>query len=216
VSGDAPRPGLLRRALAFEAGIWRSLHRWVRRRPDVDDAEPHPYAGSLTPVLWGFIGVAAVEIPALHLLLPWPAVRPVALVLGGWGLVWMVGMLAALKVPPHTVGRPGLRIRHGFAVDLTVPWEAVAAVRYRTRSVEGMRTVQVAGTGAGRALSVVVGSQTNVDVVLRRPLRFAVPRAADEPVTEVRLFADDARALVARLRAGPERSRPTDARDEAR
>jgi hypothetical protein len=39
--------------------------------------------------------------------------------------------------------------------------------------------------------------QTNVDVALRRPTAVAV-RGGTEEIAELRLFADDARALVAR------------------
>ena len=44
--------GLLRHAVAFERGIWRSLGRWVRRRPDVPaGAEAFPYVSAAAPVL---------------------------------------------------------------------------------------------------------------------------------------------------------------------
>jgi hypothetical protein len=204
------------RLLAHERDVWRSLYRWIARRPPVSDGEPFPYAGAMTPVLWAFIGVSAIEVPAVHLLLPWDAVRRVALVAGVYCLVWMVGMLAALRVHPHVVDRAGLRVRNGLSLDVRVPWEQIAGVRHRMRALEGMRHVQVDGDGAARALSVGVGSQTNVDVVLREPMVLPVRQAAGEPVAELRLYADDARRLVARLREGPDRSRTADASENAR
>jgi hypothetical protein len=66
VAGDSAR-----RLLAHERVVWRSLYRWISRRPVAADGEPYPYACALTPVLWAFIGVAAIEVPAVHLLLPW-------------------------------------------------------------------------------------------------------------------------------------------------
>jgi hypothetical protein len=207
---------VLRRALAHERDVWRSLYRWVARRPTAEDGEPFPYAGTLTPVLWTFIGVAAIEVPAVHLLVPWDVVRRIALVVGIYGLVWMVGMLAALRVHPHVVDAEGLRIRNGLSVDLRIAWEQIADVRHRMRSLEGMKLVQVDGEGATRALSVGVGSQTVVDVVLREPVVLPVRQAGGEPVGEVRLYADDAKRLVARLREGPGRSQPADAGENAR
>jgi hypothetical protein len=206
----------MRRVLAYERGIWRSLYRWIARRPPVADGEPFPYAGAVTPVLWAFIGVSAIEVPAVHFLLPWEPVRRVALVAGVYGLVWMVGMLAALRVHPHVVDDAGLRVRNGLSLDVLVPWERIVHVRYRLRALEGMRHVQVDGDDAHRALSVGVGSQTNVDVVLREPVVLPVRRTAGEPVAELRLYADDARRLVARLRQGPGRSQTADASENAR
>jgi len=207
---------LVRRLLVYELGMWRSLYRWVLRRPVAPGGEAYGYAGVVTPVIWAFIGVSAIEVPAVHLLLPWDAVRRVALVLGVYGLAWMVGMLAALKVHPHVLDAGGLRVRNGVSLDVVVPWERIASVRYRMRSLEGMRNLQVEGEGPGRVLSVGVGSQTNVDVVLREPMVLPVRRTAGEPVAELRLYADDARGLVARLRQGPEDPRPADAGERAR
>jgi hypothetical protein len=208
---------VVRRVLAYEWGIWRSLFRWIARRPPTrDGAEPYAYAGVVTPVIWVFIGVSAIEVPAVHLLLPWDGVRRIALVAGVYGLVWMVGVLAALRVHPHVVDGEGLRVRHGFSLDVHVPWEQIVAVRRRMRSQEGMRSVQLHEEGAVRALSVGVGSQTSVDVVLREPAVLPVPVTGGKPVGELRLYADDAKRLVARLREGPARPSPADASENAR
>jgi hypothetical protein len=191
------------RALASELGTWRSLWRWVRRRPAVaGGADAFPYASAAAPVLWTFVVLSAVEIPLVDWLLPWASLRVAFLVVGVYGLLWMVGMLAAMRVHPHTVGDEGLRVRSGFSVDVLVPWEAIAAVRLRRRSVEGARTVAVTEEGGRRVVSVGVVSSTQVDVELRTPLVLPLPRTGGRPVDEVRLAADDPAALVRRLRAG--------------
>jgi hypothetical protein len=190
---------LLWRVLRYELVMWRSLYRWVFRRPG-PTGEPFAYAGAVTPVLWAFIVVSAIEVPVVHLLVPWPAVRLPLLLAGIYGVLWMVGMLAAYRVHPHTVDDGGLHVRSGGTVHLWVPWDAVESVRIRRRPYEGARHLRV--EGAGRVLAVVIGSQTMVDVLLSRPLPLLAFRGDDEPVTEVRLFADDEKALVARLRAG--------------
>jgi len=201
VSGRIAAAGRLARiVLVYELGMWRSLARWVTRRPVVGGGAAFPYAGVVTPVIWAFIVVSAIEVPVFHLLLPWEAVRRAADVLGVYGLLWMLGMLASLKVHPHVVEDAGLRVRNGIAVDALVPWEDVAAVRYRMRSLEGMRNIQVAEDGPARALSVGVGSQTNVDLELRVPRVLPVRRTAGEPVAVVRIYADDPKGLVARIR----------------
>jgi hypothetical protein len=195
---------LARRALVYELGMWRSLLLWVRRRLPAGDAggQTFGYAQVVTPVIWAFIVVSAIEIPIVHLLVPWPAVRTVLLAAGVYGVLWMIGMLASLKVHPHVVDDVGLRVRNGATVTFAVPWEEIAAVRSRRRSTEGMRSIQVHGEDDGRALSVAVGNQTTVDVVLRRPLPLLAARGDGKPVGAVYLHADDPTALVRRLRAG--------------
>jgi hypothetical protein len=202
VSGPTPaRRSVLWRVLRYELVMWRSLYRWVFRRPG-PPGQPFSYVGAITAVLWAFIVVSAIEVPAVHFLVPWPEVRPVLLFAGIYGVLWMVGMLASYRVHPHTVDDDGLHLRHGGTVHLVVPWDAVAEVRIRRRPYEGARSLRVSGEGPDRVLEMVIGGQTMVDVVLSRPLPLLAFRGDPEPVSEVRLFADDEKALAARLRAG--------------
>ncbi|HEX2072343.1 MAG TPA: hypothetical protein VHF92_01045 [Geodermatophilus sp.] len=166
------RPGLLRGVVAYELAMWRSLVLWLlRRRPAADrGAGAFGYADAVTPVLWAFIGLSAVEIPLVHVLLPWPPARSILLLVGVYGLLWMVGRLAGLKVYPHLVDPAGLRVRYGATVEVLLPWEEIA-----------------------------VSHQTTVDVVLRRPLPLLAARGDADPVAEVRLHADDPAALVRRV-----------------
>ncbi len=182
---------LLGVAVRYEINIWRSLAVWLLRMRTVPaGATGHSYAGAVTTLMIVFIMVSAIELPVLHLLLPWETVRLVADLLGLWGLLWMIGLLAALRVHPHIVDDDGIRIRYGFMVDVTVPWHAIASVRSRGRSVE---------TAPG-LLNIPVAKQTTVDIILREPLALDPRRTDGQPVSEVRLFADDPAALVAQVR----------------
>ncbi|MEV0729363.1 hypothetical protein [Polymorphospora sp. NPDC050346] len=201
------QPTLLRRALAAEAGMWRSLFRWIsRRRPTLaDDARAFGYAGVVTPIIVVFIVVSAVEIPLLDLLLahflPWPPLRIAALMLGAWGLIWMFGMLGTVRVHPHVTDAAGIRVRYGHSVDVSIPWSAVAEIRGRRRTlVSSSRTVEVEETGDRVHLLVGTGGQTNIDLVLREPMALSVPRGPRGPVDELRFYADDPDALIARAR----------------
>jgi hypothetical protein len=132
---------LMRWFVILEVGIWRSLFLWVTRRvagrgPGV---EAFSYAKDLAPLLGAFIFVSLIELPVVHVLLPWETVRLVAVVLGVWGLLWMVGFLASMKVFPRLLDDDGLRVRNGTSVDIRVPWDAVASVTGRRRSVEAGR-----------------------------------------------------------------------------
>lgn len=191
---------LVRRAVAFELSLYRSLFRWVTRRPDVPaDAVGFAYVGAVSALLWAFILVSATELVVLHLVLPWETVRLVADIVGIWGLVWMLGLAASLTVHPHLVGDSGLHVRYGAGSDITVPWDAIATIGVRERSRDRSRTVQLDRDERGSVLNVVIASRTNVDVTLRRPLVLPLRKGA-EPVTGLRLYADDARGLVRRVR----------------
>lgn len=198
----SPPPSALRRAVAFESGIWRSLTAWLLRRVDVPaGAEAFTYHRMVTPVFWLWIFASAAEIVAVDLLLPWEHLRLGAAVLGLWGLAWMVGMLGALKVHPHVVDDDGIRVRNGFAVDLHVPWEAVASVTSQAHDLpSSMRSVQVEESGGGAVLAVGVSGRTNVLIRLLEPTTFPTPRG-EHVVTALRLWADEQRDLVARARA---------------
>jgi hypothetical protein len=188
---------LLRKAAGYEFRLWRSLFRWILRRPVAEPgAATFGYAALLTPVFIAFIVVSAIEIPIVHLAVPWAPVRTVALALGAYGLLWMIGLLAAMRIHPHVVGDAGLRVRSGMTVDIPVPWSAVAEIRTRSRTLESNRAVQV----DDGVLSVVVSRHTNVDVILREPTALRLPGGPSEPVGEVRFHADDQDALLASAR----------------
>ncbi|MCM0676103.1 hypothetical protein NCC78_15600 [Micromonospora phytophila] len=198
---------LLRRAAAVEGAMWRSMYRWARRRP-LDLApgdEPFGYLGVVKPILGVFIGLSAVEIPIFDLIVsnvvPWRPARWIVLVLGVWGLLWMVGLFASMKIHPHVVGAAGLRVRLSAGIDITVPWEDVESVSKRYRSLPSSRSVQVEEEGDRRVLHVVVASQTSVDVRLRRPTSFLLAKGPTEPVDELRLYADDPDGLLRSARA---------------
>jgi hypothetical protein len=192
---------LLGRAVRYELRIWRSLAVWLLRRPTVPPgARGYRYASAITPLMIVFIVVSAIELPILHLLLPWETVRLIADVLSVWAVLWMVGLLAALRVHPHIVTDDGIRVRYGFSVDVMVPWAAIASVRSRGRMYATSWTVQCEQTPARLVASVAVAKQTTVDLVLREPTVLNLARTGGEPVVELRLYADDAAALVREIR----------------
>ncbi len=194
------------RAVAFvvryEWHIWRSLVvALLRLRRAPEGAQPHRYAGAMTPIMIVFIVVSAIELPIVHLLLPWETVRLVVDVLSVYGLVWMFGLLAAVWVHPHYLDDDGLHVRSGFSVHTVVPWEAIASVRAKGRGAERRGTVHSVQTPTGEVASVVVLKQTNVDIVLSRSTVLELAKLGGRPVTELRLFADDPDALAKQVRA---------------
>lgn len=211
--GRVGTAGLVRRLAAAEVAGYRSIGRWLRRRPAVPaDHEPVGYSQIVGPMLWLFVFGSAVEVPVVHVLLHrWPAVQWPVTVVGVWSLVWMVGLLAALRTHPHLLGPSHLRVRAGATVDVAVPYDAVAAVVTTERELpDSMKTVwaevdpapsEQGGTGPGGNgvwYAVGVSGRTNVQLRLARPLPVPGPglRAdGDVEATTIGLWADDPRAL---------------------
>lgn len=189
---------LLRRAVRWEAGTWRSLARWVTRRPDVPPgAVPFPYHGPLVAPAVVMAGLSLLEVVAVDVLVPWPwtALRVAVLAVGVWGALLTVGMGVAAVVYPHLVTAEGLRVRAGAGLDLHVAWEDVAEIRWVRRDHAGIRAARV----DDGVLSVGVGNMTNVAVRLRRPITARLPRGPVE-ATAVHRYADDPEAVVTAAR----------------
>ncbi|MDG4803080.1 PH domain-containing protein [Micromonospora sp. WMMD980] len=192
---------LTRRVVAYEWGMWRSLTRWVLRRPYPvpAGAATFAYVGGVQPILLAFIALSTIEIPILDVILRHavdsPTIRHAAIVIGVWGVLWMVGLLASLRIHPHVVDDAGLRVRNGVSIDVTVPWAAVAEVTVRRRSLVSSRAVQY-DEDDPTVLNLGVGGQTAIDVVLREPLTVPLPKGPSAPVREIRVYADDPAALV--------------------
>jgi hypothetical protein len=191
----------VRRVLRYELGIYRSLARWVARRPAVGrDDQAVGYAQAVTPVMWLWIFASAVEVPLFHLLLPWDLARTAFVVVGVWGFVWMVGLLASYHVHPHLLTENALRVRNGPLIDVCVPWSKMQDVKVDRRDLESsVRSLQPRVTERGTDLCVGVSGQVNVRVTLREAVAVRTPKEAME-VTAVSFFVDDPRDAVRRLR----------------
>lgn len=190
---------LMRKAISYEAGMWRSLFRWISRRPLTSGtgAQVFGYSALTTPILWAFVGLNVVEVAVVHLLLPWHTARNIVDALGVYGTIWMLGLVASVRVHPHVINDFGLRIRSGMTVDLAIPWDAIATIRIRDRTVPKSLTIQSDETGSGHVLNIAVMSRTNVDVAFRQPTTLPLPKGRSEPVTELHFYVDDPSALVA-------------------
>ncbi|MFC4375357.1 hypothetical protein ACFO5K_14750 [Nocardia halotolerans] len=190
---------LARRFVRLEIDLWVSLVRALARRPDIADGTPIRYAGAVSGLLWAFLLVSAVEIPAVHLIIPWAPVQAGALLLGAWGLLWLAGMLAAHHVYPHVLTDELLRVRYLRRVTLDLSLAGIRTVRNELRPYDSAKTLQLTGTGE-TTLAVIVGSSTNIRVDLIEPQTFHTPHGTFTASTVV-FWADDPRATVAAIRA---------------
>lgn len=106
--------GILKRALMMELRIYTSIARLVGRRHAIPrNAVGLSYHKPVLTILIIFIVLSAVEIPIIDLIVhQWPPVRIFFLILGIWGVTWMLGLLCAYLVRPHTVGADGIQVRN--------------------------------------------------------------------------------------------------------
>jgi hypothetical protein len=186
-------------ALLVEVALYRSLARWVVRRPDVPAGTTPIGHGRLAgPMLWLWIVGSAAEVVVLDLVLHrWvPALRLPVLVVGVWGVLWMLGLLASTRVRPHLLGETDLVVRTGARTYATVPLAALEHVRGTGHAVPGMVRSLHEDDGL---LLVAMGSETNLELVLAEPMQLATS-AGPRTVSRVGLWVDDPREVAARLR----------------
>ena len=156
--------------------------------------------------LWIF--ASAAEIPLLHVLLPWHAAQVVSIVLGAWGLVWMLGLLASYRVRPHLLDADGLRVRNGPRDRRT---RGVGGRRRGPRRPAGPARPRSARSSRGRPrpaptcrspcpVRSTCASRCATPVTVRTP-------AGPVTVAAVSFFVDEPREAVARLREHLARAR---------
>jgi len=196
-------PALAWEALLLELALYRCLARWIARRPDVPaDAIPTGYAQLVGPMLWLWIFGSATEVVVVEVVLReleagWAeAVRLPLLVVGIWGVLWMLGLMAAYRVRPHLLTQDRLRIRNSARTWVDVPLDAVASTHTTEHELPGVIRAVHHKDGL---LLVGVSSRTNLDLVLTGP---TVLRTSKGEMTadRVGLWVDEPRVAAGQLR----------------
>ncbi|MEU3334855.1 hypothetical protein [Streptomyces sp. NPDC006668] len=166
---------------------------WVARRTDgTVGGTGFGYARGQGGVMFEFASVCVVETLTMSVLLrDHPLAHRIVLVLDVYTVLFVVGLHAASVVRPHVLGPDSLRIRHGGHVDLLVPLERIAGVRRE------LRTTHQPTEGE---LDVPVSSQTTLTLELAEPVPHFTFLGRRRDVHLVRFHADDAEALVHRIR----------------
>lgn len=195
---------LAREVVLLEIAIYRCLGRWIARRPDVPaGATAIGYSRLAVPMVWLWIFASATEVVVIELILRtvdagWAeAIRLPLLVVGVWGLLWMLGLLAAYRVRPHLLLDDRLRIRVGPRVWADVPYVAIESCQSADRDLpSSIRTMY----GEDDLLLIGVSGRTNLQLTLAAPTALATLRG-ERTVSHVGLWADEPRE-VARLLQG--------------
>lgn len=193
---------VLVRAVKLEILMYVSIVRALIRRPAVPvGVKGFGYHSSVLTILVIFIVLSAGELVVVDLIVHrWVPVRIVFLVIGIWGLVWMIGVLCSHITRPHTVGPDGIRIRNGLDMDAQVRWDDVDSVAVR-KQVHEPKTPRIMEDGDSRTLTIGVTNETNIEIDLERPTIVRLPgrgpKGGEQEVTGIRLFADDPKAFLA-------------------
>lgn len=204
-SGLARWWGLARRVLRLELRVYASIGRAIARRPAVPaGATGFSYHKPVITVLVVFIVLSAIEIPLAELIVHrWAAVRIPLLVVGVWGLTWMIGLLCAHLQRPHTVGPDGIRVRNGLELDIPLAWDDITSVTHRRRA-DQPKSPRFVETGDARLLLIRVQDETNIEIRLERPtvvrLSGRAPKGGEQVVTAVRLWVDSPKEFMAEVR----------------
>ena len=190
---------LARIAWRAEIGVWKSLYRWLFRRPRVPrGASAFSYHSPVLTILVIFIVLSAIEIPIVDLIVhDWPWVRIPLLIAGIWGVTWMIGLLLGFLTRPHAVGPDGIRARSGAEVDIDLPWESVASVEKARDVLE--KAPKIRDEPHGRTLALRMQNETNVLVILEGPVAVHLGDTARE-VDAVRLWVDDPDGFMTAVR----------------
>jgi hypothetical protein len=192
---DAALPPVVAFLVKQEFRVFGSLVRKIRRRPDIPaGATALPYGASMRPLLWCMIVVSIIEVAVVELIVPWPTVRWILVILGVYGLIWVLGFAASLSVQPHTLSPVALRLRFGFFADVAIPAELLVSARRNVTS--GHRhTVD----RRGDELAVSVMGYTDVAVELAEPYTVDLGRKGSAQVSRVQFQADDPAGAIAMI-----------------
>jgi len=190
-------------AVLLELALYRSLARWIAHRPDVaPGATPIGYAQLVGPMLWLWIfgsatEVVVVEVVLQHIEVRWAeAIRLPLLVIGIWGVLWMLGMLAAYRVRPHLLTSDRLRIRNGARTWVELPLDAMATTHTTEHELPGVIKAVHHKDGL---LLIGVSSRTNLELTLtgRTALRTS---KGEMTADKVGLWVDEPRVVTGQFR----------------
>lgn len=185
----------------MEIAVWVGLYRFIFRKPAIPQgAEGFSYHRPVLSIMVIFTALSAIEIPVVDMIVhEWLFVRIPFLIVGIWGLTWMLGFLFGYLTHPHTVGPDGIRIRDGAEVGISIPWDDFHSLEQLKHVVGPEKEPRVTPGEGGAILHFRMQNETNLALRLERPVEFSLPQGV-VTVHEVRFHADDPRELMDAVR----------------
>lgn len=191
-------PAPVRTAMRWECRVWTGMIRGLSRQPDIPTgATAFTHHRALAPARWTLVGLLVVETAVVHLLVPSSPVRLTLLLLGLYGLIWLVGyLLGSGFARPHLLEPHRVVLRRGLTTDIVIPLDAVAQVGARRHHRAGTATIQV----DGRTLSLVDNGGTGIEIVFSTPLLVTIPRRRPVEIDTIRAWVDEPVAMTAAIK----------------
>lgn len=196
---------LIARAMRLEKHMYASLVRGIMRRPSVPQgARGFRYDASVRLVLIVLVALSIVELVVVDVIVHrWLVLRIPLLLLGIWGVVWMLGLLFAHSMRPHTVGLDGIQVRDGLDLDQALLWDEIHSVAVKKRS-HLPKSARVRTIDGLSTLAVPVSDQTNIRIVLEEPMAVTLPGRAPKGgvhrIAAVEFWADEPRLVLSEVK----------------
>lgn len=182
-------------AILLEIAVYRSLGRWIIRRPDVPTgATAIGYAQLAGPMILLWIFGSAVEVVVVDVVVSrWvPGLRIPLLAVGIWGVLWMIGLYAAYRVRPHVLTEVHLRAQGGLRSSVTVPLASISVTRSIEHELPGIvKTLHLDDD----LLLLGMSSRTNLELVLNGPTAL-VTSQGELTASRVGLWVDEPRDIA--------------------
>jgi len=184
----------------MEVHGYQNLFRLLFRRPRVPaGAAGFGYHQPVLSVMIVFTALSVLELVVVDVVVRrWPPVRIPLLVLGIWGVTFLLGLLAGMVMRPHAVGPDGIRVRSGSEVDIPLSWDDVYSVTLRKRTVQDKQPKVTVDESGEATLHLRIMNQTNLDIRLEEPTALRLPHGT-ETVRLVALYAEDPKAFLAEV-----------------
>ncbi len=192
---DPVAPGPMIALLRHELGIFSSFLYAVRRRRDVPaGAQAFSYGREQRPMVVLMLILSVVELGVVSWLIPWRWLELLLLILGLYGLVWILGFQLSMYVRPHVLDAQRLRLRFAHIGEVWIPLKDVASVRKQLGSGH-KKTISI---DAERVAVSVMGS-TNVAVHLRLGSNIVVNGRTHDDVKVASFMVDEPADAVRQL-----------------
>lgn len=188
---------MLKHAVVLELAIYRVLYVFIFRRPRVPAGwQGFRYSQPVLTILIVFLVLSAIEIPVIDMIVHrWLWIRIPLLMLGIWGVTWMLGLLISFVVRPHAVGPEGLLIRNGLDRDIVIPWSQVEKIERHKRVAESSQDPKLFIEDGKAVYLLRMNTDTSIDLHLNTPL--TIPRwNGDLTVDVLGIWADDTNAFL--------------------
>lgn len=197
---------VLPRPVAFlvrqEFRIFGALVGGVRRHRDAAPGDRLlAYGGRLRGILGATLGILIVELAIAEFLVPWTWLRWTLLILGVYGLVWVLGFAASAYTRPHLLDAERLRLRMTIFADVAVPLGALSQV-----AGGGIASHRSGVEAGGGKLAVSALGLSNMSLTFAEPVEVDCGKAGRHAVRNVRFYVDDPEAATAALRESAARA----------